>query len=59
MEALLVEVLTDSVSAAKLFDLTESAANIAAVFDLDSLAEGGTGSELEAPDGPDLLSEGV
>ena len=50
MEALLVEILTDSVSGAKLFDLAESAANIAAVFDLDSLAESGTGSEVEALD---------
>lgn len=54
MEALLVEILTDSVSGAKLFDLAESAANIAAHFDLDCLAKSGTGSEIEVLDGSDL-----
>jgi hypothetical protein len=60
VEALLVEILTDSVSAAKLFDLTESAANVTAVPDLDSLAKCRTRGEVEALDGPDLGSvEGV
>ena len=54
MEALLVEILTDSVSGAKLFDLAESATNVAAVLDLDSLTKGGAGSELEALDGFDF-----
>ena len=54
MEALLVEILADSVSGAKLFDLAESATNVATVLDLDSLAKGRTGGEIEALDRFDL-----
>jgi hypothetical protein len=56
VEALLVEVCTDSVSTTKLFDLAESAANVTTVLDLDSFAECRTGSEVETPDWPDLWS---
>ena len=54
MEALLVEVIADFVSAAKLFDLTESTANVAAVSDLDSLAESRTRSKVQVLDRSNL-----